>query len=234
MTLVEVADLAGLLLGFLLTLMTLSYLLGDNPFFRFASHLFIGVASGFALVVVLYNVLWLQLAAPFILQPVQSLYLLPSMFLGLWLLVTKSTRLARFGNPVLAYLVGAAAATAVGGAVLGTIFPQISASSASFDLQIARQLGVNEIGFLFSAVIVLVGMISTLFYFHFGARPDKEGLPVRNPLVEEIARFGRVFIAITFGVLFAGIYMAALAALIHRVNFVVDRIIIENVLTLLQ
>jgi hypothetical protein len=233
MTLAEIADLAGLLLSFIFTLMILSYLLGDNPFFRFASHLFIGVASGFALVVVIYNILWLQLAAPILLQPVQSLFLLPPLFLGIWLLVTKSTRLARLGNPVLGYLVGAAGATAIGGAVLGTIFPQISASAASVDLQLARQIGANEVGFIFSGLIVLVGMITTLVYFHFGAKPDKEGQPVRHPLIEEIARFGRVFIAITFGVLFAGLFMAALAALINRVNFIVDRIIIENFLTLL-
>jgi hypothetical protein len=234
MNLAEIADFAGLALGFIFTLMIFSYLLGDNPFFRFATHLFIGVASGFALVVVLYNILWLQLAAPIILQPVQSLYLIPPLLLGFWLLITKSTRLARFGNPVMGYLVGAAAAAAIGGAVLGTIFPQISASAANFDLQIARQAGLNEIGFIFSGFIILAGMVTTLAYFHFSARPDKEGRPVRHPLIEELARFGRGFIAITFGVLFAGIYAAALAALINRVNFIVDRIIIENLLPLLQ
>jgi hypothetical protein len=228
----EIADFIGLALGFLLTLMIFSYLLGDNPFFRFAAHLFIGVASGFALVVVLYNILWLQLAAPIILQPLQSLYLLPPVILGIWLFFTKSTRLARFGNPVMAFLVGAAAATAIGGAVLGTIFPQISATAAAFDLQLARQLGVNEIGYIFNGVIILVGLVTTLMYFHFSASPDKEGRIVRHPLIEELARFGRVFIAITFGVLFAGVYAAALAALINRVNFIVDRIVIENLLPL--
>jgi hypothetical protein len=229
----EIADILGLALGFIFTLMIFSYLIGDNPFFRFAVHLFIGVASGFALVIVLYNVLWLHLAAPIILQPAESLYLLPPVFLGLWLFFTKSNRFARLGNPVMAYLVGAAAATAIGGAVLGTIFPQISASAAAFDLQLAQQLGVNEIGYIFGGLIILVGMVTTLIYFHFSASPNKEGRPERHPIIEELARFGRVFIAITFGVLFAGVYAAALAALINRVNFVVDRIIIENLLPLL-
>jgi hypothetical protein len=36
------------LIGLVLTLMIFSYLLGDNPLFRFAIYLFIGVASGYA------------------------------------------------------------------------------------------------------------------------------------------------------------------------------------------
>ena len=37
-------------------------------------------------------------------------------------------------------------------------------------------------------------------------------------MVEILAWIGRVYIAITFGVLFAGVYMAALTALIERID----------------
>jgi hypothetical protein len=40
----------------------------------------------------------------------------------------------------------------------------------------------------------------------------------RNPLVNILAWIGRGFIAVTFGVLFAGVYMAALTALIERMD----------------
>ena len=47
----NMADLIGATLAFVLTLLTLSYLIGDNPLFRFAIHLFVGVASGIAVVI---------------------------------------------------------------------------------------------------------------------------------------------------------------------------------------
>lgn len=43
--------------SFLLTLMVLSYLIGDNPAFRVAVYIFIGVAAGYAAAVVWHQVL---------------------------------------------------------------------------------------------------------------------------------------------------------------------------------
>jgi hypothetical protein len=68
---------------------------------------------------------------------------------------------------------------------------------------------------IFEASLMLVGTISTLVYFHFGAKPGPEG-PVRSKLVVILGAIGQAFIAITFGVLFAGVYAAALTALIQR------------------
>ncbi len=41
-------EIISALVGFLLTLMVFSYLIGDNPLFRIAVYLFIGVSSGYA------------------------------------------------------------------------------------------------------------------------------------------------------------------------------------------
>jgi hypothetical protein len=61
-----------------------------------------------------------------------------------------------------------------------------------------------------------------LSYFHFGVKPSSDGVdvPHRHPLVESIlAPVGQVFIAITFGALFAGVLSASLAALIDRTQY---------------
>ena len=51
-------------IGFLLTLLIFSYLIGDNPLFRSAVYIFIGVSSGYAAVVVWHNVLLPKLFQP--------------------------------------------------------------------------------------------------------------------------------------------------------------------------
>ena len=65
---------------------------------------------------------------------------------------------------------------------------------------------------------MLVGTITTLVYFHFGAKATAGG-PQRSKLVIWLGRIGQVFIAITLGVLFAGVFAASMTALIERLNF---------------
>ena len=59
-------DMSGVLLGFVFTLFIFSYILGDNPLFQFAIHVFIGVAAGYVTVVTLFNVILPQLVFPFL------------------------------------------------------------------------------------------------------------------------------------------------------------------------
>ena len=71
---------------------------------------------------------------------------------------------------------------------------------------------------MLNGALVLLGVIGTLAYFHFGARKKADGSTNRNVLINILTIIGRVYIAITFGVLFAGVYMAALTALIERMD----------------
>jgi len=41
----------GLLLSLILTLMVFSYILGDNPLFKLAEHIFVGASVGYAVLV---------------------------------------------------------------------------------------------------------------------------------------------------------------------------------------
>jgi hypothetical protein len=55
-----------------------------------------------------------------------------------------------------------------------------------------------------------------LLYFHFSA---SKGSRTGN-IFKGVRKIGHVFIAITFGVIFAGVYFASLAALIERLSFI--------------
>ena len=216
------ADLIGAILGFVFTLMIFSYIFGDNPLFRVAIHIFIGVAAGYASVVAFYNVIWPQLIFPLIGgDRSQLLFLLVPLLLSGLILLKVSPRLAGWGDVSMAYLVGVGMATAIGGALLGTLFPQAGSTIDLFGSQ-ATVGGANGLIRLGEAVIILVGVLSTLIYFHFGARARPNQLPRRSPLVEGIAWVGQIFISITLGALFAGVFSAALVALIERLNFIVS------------
>jgi len=208
-------DFVTVIVSFLFTLMVLSYLVGDNPFFRLAIYIFIDVSAGYAAAVAWHQVLWPRLFMPLIYGSTleRALALVP-LLLGMLLLMKLSPRTARLGNPAMAFMVGAGAAVAVGGAVLGTLFPQAQASINFFDLRSGGIVSER----IFEGSIVLVGTLTTLVYFNFSAKVTPSG-PRGSRLVEVLSRIGQVFIAITFGVLFAGVYTAAMTALIERLSF---------------
>jgi len=220
------SEVIGAFVGFALTILVLSYIFGDNPLFRISLHIFVGVAAGFAAVVVFYNVILYQLVIPFLQNPLGSLHLLVPLVIGIWLLFTKaSPRLASLGNPPMAYLVGAGAATAVGGSVIGTLFPQVGASVILLDFQSAQATGLDAGGYFIRGLVILVGTVTTLLFFYYGTRAQQDRPAERPRWVQDLGQVGLVFIAITFGVLFAGVYAAALAALIERMNFLIEFII---------
>jgi hypothetical protein len=213
------SDLVGTIIAFIFTLMVFSYVFGDNALFRVALHIFIGVAAGYAAVVAFYNVIWPQMLIPIIFgSQSERLFVLFPLVLGGLLLFKVSSRFNSLGNPAVAYLVGVGVATVIGGAVLGTLFPQILATINLFDRQ-APGGADNTLWQFIQGSIIMVGTISTLAYFHFGVRPVNEQTSKRPKWMEVFALIGQVFIAITLGALFAGVYAASLTALIERLKF---------------
>jgi len=208
-------DFVTAIVSFIFTLLVLSYLVGDNPLFRLAIYIFIGVSAGYAAAVAWHQVLWPKLFMPLIYGDTleRALVLVP-LLLGMLMLTKLSPRTARLGNPAIAFMVGAGASVAVGGAVLGTLFPQTQASINLFDLKAGGSVSER----IFEASIILVGTLTTLVYFHFSAKATPSG-PQGSHLVDILGGIGQVFIAITFGVLFAGVIAAAMTALVERLSF---------------
>jgi len=208
-------ELISGLIGFVLTLLVFSYLIGDNPLFRSAVYIFIGVSSGYAAVVTWHYVLMPKLFLPLAsADSNQLVFLVIPLILSVSLLAKLSPRISWLGSFAMALLVGVGAATALSGAVIGTLIPQ---SRAAMDAFVAPS--VLE---LIEGAVMLAGTVLTLIYFQFSAKRAPDGSVKRNVIVEVLAWGGRVFIAITFGVLFAGVYMAALTAMLERLSSIIN------------
>jgi hypothetical protein len=219
----NLADWIGAFLGFILTLLVFSYLIGDNPLFRITLHMFIGVSAGFAAVVAIYNIILPRLFIPIFIndRSEQILSLFPLILAGL-LFSKISPRFAFIGNLPMSYLVGVSAAAAIGGAVSGTLIPQVLASMNLFDVQSNQAFNANVGLRLVNGVIILIGTIATLAYFQFGKFSQTSEKTQFQNWIDGLGQVGQVFIALTFGFLFAGIFSAALTALIGRALFSVD------------
>jgi hypothetical protein len=217
------------LLAVLLTLALLSYLIADNPLYRIAVHLFIGLSAGYAVVLAWFTVIQPQLMAPLVgaLRPgadlaaiLRSLLwpVLPVLVGGL-LLIFKTVRVAsRAGGLVVALMVGVGAAVAVGGAISGTLIPQTSATFVSL-LPVGAAGPVEALEHVVEALFVVVGVLATLGFFYYGARAETGG-PVRPVLVRPVAAVGQIFIGIAFGVMYAGALAASIAVFAERASAV--------------
>ncbi len=216
-------DIIWTLVAFVITLFVLSYFLGDNELFRLAIMIFIGVSAGYAAVMIIYQILLPRLITPLLTSSFnENIWLFIPAVLGILLLFKLSTKLSVLGNPAMALLTGVGAAVAISGAVTGTLFGQVNGAISTFDvsgLTTASSIGTQLLG----GVVLLAGTVTSLAYFHFGAR-KKEGQEAAAPpfLVQILARIGQVFIAITLGALFAGVLAASLAALIERLDYLLN------------
>ncbi len=213
------------LFGLFLTISVLLYMfVGDNALFRLVTYIFIGVVTGYVTVLILFNVLLPRLSSLLLsgnlpLMVVGGLLVL----LGVLALFKLSPRLSRLGSIPMAILVGVGAAVAIGGAVFGTLFGQIGGTFALFN--------VRQGGNLLAAVYVLAGAVCTLAYFQFSTRarptmPAGDETAVRRAAsVEILAKIGQVFIGITLGAVFAGVFTAAITALVERLGFIFETVI---------
>lgn len=219
-------DLAGTLLAALLTIMILSYLWRDNPAFRIASYLFVGVAAGYAGTVAWHTVLNPGLVDPFLdrgLGVISDPTVIVPWVLVLLLIFKVSPATTRLGSVSTALMVGVGAAVVVGGAITGTLIPQsLAAMTTLSPSAVTPTTGETGLERVINVLILLLGTVTTLMYFRFGARQTAAGAKERTWYEAWVARVGQVFIAITFGVMYAGVLMSTIIVLGERVQFLVD------------
>jgi len=136
------------------------------------------------------------------------------------LILSQFRRFKSFGSLPLAFLTGVGAAIVIGGTVLGTLLPQSGAIVDLFDPALWDP-GSNLVWLTIAeAVLMLLGVIGTLAYFHFGRKQNAMSAKdySERPLVLEAwGKVGQVFIGITLGAIFVGVFSTTLTALIDRI-----------------
>lgn len=205
-------DTVGAAVAFSLTLLVFTYLIGDNPFYRVALHMFLGVAAAYATLVVLQSVLipkLLDTYTAFDKQQWTTFVLLLILWLfAILLLLRTSGPMAPAGNIAIALMVGVGSALAIGGALIGTLIPQVQASwsdaSQSFLLWCPSVTGTSLV----------------LLYFLYLGRKTPGGRSERHPLMRPVAFLGQVFLSIALAALYAGAVVAYFAIFVERVDYI--------------
>lgn len=177
-----------------------SFLLKENPLYRFFEHVFVGLAAGYGLGVAYKNLLnkaW---------TPVTD----GGLYILLIPVVIGLLAYARFIKPVawlarypIAVTAGSGAGLAIYAALRSTLVPQIRANIVP--LWVAGNAG-ETIKNIYCAIGVLVIML----YFFFSV--EQKG-PIRR-----VASVGRILVMITFGVSFGNVVMGRMALLLGAIR----------------
>ncbi len=216
------ADLIWTLTGLVLTLLVFSYLLGDNILFRVAVYLFVGVTAAYGAVLIVYQVLLPRLVWPLVTgNNLEKALVLVPILLALLLLTRLYPRPLRLSNIPMGLLTGMGAAMAAGGAVTGTLVPQLQSAFLPTGSSLTAGSGMDQPGNGLFAAFLLFGTICTLAYFHFGVKSRAGKTPGRGAIINILGKAGEVFMGLTLGAVFAGVYASSITALFDRLEFLV-------------
>ncbi|MBN1484655.1 MAG: hypothetical protein JXA37_08025 [Chloroflexia bacterium] len=199
-------ETVGLAIAAILTLMVYSFLIADNPLFRLAEHLLVGTALGYAVLVVLQRFLLPSISDVLATggNPLSRLMTALGLLWGLllWLWLARPVRW--LASWPLAIVFGVGAALAIGGALMGTLIPQVGAT----------MLPLSGNGWLDNLVIVIV-VIAGLSYFFFIVRKEH---PL-GKIASGVAHFGRWCLMLALGAFLGTRAIALFSALIERIQF---------------
>jgi len=198
------------LIAVILTIMVLSRIVGDNPLFRVAQYLFVGVSLGLAFVVSYHQVLRPAVSSLASDDANTTLYGIP-LLLGLLLLprITRRQEYSWLANIPLALIFGVGSALAVGGAIAGTLLPQI--------LDTARPLNGDPVQTI-GVIVLALGTVVTLSTFYYTVPKDSS----TGRLVAISALIGHWLLMIAFGFFFASALQTYLSALTERLSFLLQ------------
>jgi hypothetical protein len=202
-----------------LTLMVFSYIFGDNVLFKLAAHIFVGVAVGYAVIVVWHQVFYPALSSGNVLSALPALIL--CVLLIFKIRPTQGGLTNMLGSLALAFVLGVGVALAIGGALVGTLLPQASAL-VNISLNPNHYPDTeNEVGLVLwlNNIIMVLGAIGTFFYFTFAVRSEGFLGGLREGFVRFWAGMGRLMIIFTLGALFANTFSSRVALLVSRLQF---------------
>jgi hypothetical protein len=182
-----------------------TFLYKDNPLYKFAEHLVVGVSAGYFAVILYYNGFIPKLIEP--LKQGKFEYVIPAL-LGIMIWTRFSRKWSWISRYSLAFYIGSGSGLAIPLYIQNYVIRQLHST-------------MIPVGFsswqLFSNILIVVGVLSALFYFYF----SKE----HTGAFGGVAKLGIWTLMIGFGAGFGLTVMGRVSLLSERVVFLRDYIV---------
>ena len=200
-----------------LTLFIFSFLYKDNPLFKLAENLYVGVSVGYTIVKT-YDTVIVHLIWKPIVENKEWTLLIP-VAIGLLMLTRYVPKAAWLSRYAFAFIVGVGSGLAIPRTISSFILKQIEDTVRPLMVLVPGE-GVTFTWSLLNpasslnTIIILVGVSSVLFYFFFSVEHTGPG--------RAVARTGILFLMIAFGAAFGYTVMARMSLLIGRLTDLIE------------
>lgn len=200
----EFWTILGVWLGALSTLAIWSFLYKDNPFYKIAEQIFVGVSAAYWLIYTIYNILIPNLFSKILTDPVANwIYFIPGL-LGVMMLLRIIPKFEKLSRYPLSLLIG----TTAGISLLRFLKTDVLSQTTS---TMINPFQSADIAVIIGQLLIIIGTICGIIYFYFSKK--HEGFIGVN------ARIGIIFLMISFGASFGYTVMARISLLIGRLQF---------------
>ena len=206
-------ELLSIWISAFLTIAIFSFLYKDNPVYKFAEHLFIGVSAGYVLIQSLAGTVIPNLLKPlgeaFRGENPLGYWRIGGLVLSLLLLMRLSKKAGWISRWPLALMIGTFAAIRMLGYAQSDLVQQINGTMIPVygsDLPLFSWQGAS----VFNNVIIIIGVISVLIYFFFSFE--------HKGTTKGIAYLGTFFLMVTFGSSFGYTVLGRISLLVGRVQ----------------
>ena len=208
-------ELLGIWIAAFLTLSIYSFLYRDNPFYRFAEHLFVGMTVGYGIARAIHQgflpLAWTPLWGALSGESYAGFVKLIPICIGLLFFARLSPRHTWLVIYPIAILIGFSSGAMIPNTLRAHIFEQTRGTIEPFAAIHAGTLSTGEI---FGAVLMVIGVVCTLTYFFFSVE--------HRGVVGGVSKVGIAFLMIGFGSAFGNTVMGRVALLIQRVDFLLN------------
>jgi hypothetical protein len=194
----------GIWVAGILTIAIFSFLYRDNPVYKLAEHLLVGVSAGYYLVQYFFSAAYKKFYVPVFIN--HEYLLIFGGLLGGMMFCRLSRKTEWISRYPVAFYVAAWAGYVIPSYIQVRILQQ--AESTMFNpLAVSLQEA-------FSLTVLFIGVVTTLIYFYFSAE-HKGGL-------KTVSRIGITFLMIGFGATFGYNVMGRVSLLIGRFQFLLS------------
>lgn len=199
----------GIITAVAITLAMYSFLYKDNPVFKIAENLFVGVAMGYSIIIVWFNILKPDVFEALIVPMFKDTEIGPQYsvivptLLGLFMFLRFSSKLSWLSRWSFAFIVGMGSGIAIPNFINAILLRQIEPMFAP--------LYTGSFWGTVNTLLVLVGVVSVLFYFFFSME--------HKGVIGGVSVIGVWFLMIAFGASFGYTVMARMSLLIGRMQF---------------
>ncbi len=201
----ELGSTIGTWVAALLTLAIFSFLYKDNPYYKFAEHLMVGVSAGYWVLILGYTAFYPKVVQT--LQAGQWWYIIPTL-LGLLMWSRLFKGWAWVSRYPLAIYIGITSGVAITLEMKAKVIEQLY---GSIDLVTQMHSANAGTALTINNLIILIGVVTALIYFFF-SKEHKGATGV-------MAKIGIGVLMIGFGASFGFTVMARVSLLIQRLQF---------------